>query len=104
MLKKMWDNVVGGPQAEPGQLRKLDTKDGKREGSMLTSPKSSQASPKTPMSGRKGDGDNVWRSVFNPGSNSATKSIGAEMFDKPLPNSPTVYDWLYSDDSRSKHR
>ncbi|KAI9121624.1 hypothetical protein K1719_008657 [Acacia pycnantha] len=100
MLKKMWDNVVGGPQPEPGQLSKLDTK-----GSMLTSPtSSSQASPKTPTSGRKGGGDNVWRSVFNPGSNSATKSIGAEKFDKPLPNSPTVYDWLYSDDSRSKHR
>lgn len=47
--------------------------------------------PTTPGSARKAD--NVWRSVFNPGSNSATKSIGAEYFDKPLPNTPTVYDW-----------
>lgn len=66
---------------------------GEGEGSMMpASPATSQASPRTPTSaGRKGE--NVWRSVFNPGSNSATKSIGAEMFDKPLPNSPTVYDW-----------
>lgn len=47
--------------------------------------------PTTPGSGRKAD--NVWRSVFHPGSNSATKTLGAQMFDKPLPNTPTVYDW-----------
>lgn len=46
--------------------------------------------PTTPVSARK---ENVWRSVFHPGSNLATKSIGAEVFDKPQPNSPTVYDW-----------
>lgn len=47
--------------------------------------------PTTPVSAvRK---DNVWRSVFNPGSNLATKTMGAQVFDKPQPNSPTVYDW-----------
>ncbi|XP_054803633.1 dormancy-associated protein 1 [Prosopis cineraria] len=107
MLKKLWDDVVAGPQPERGlgRLRKLNTKDGEGEGSMMTSPTSQASTPKTPStptSARKED--NVWRSVFNPGSNSATKSIGAEMFDKPLPNSPTVYDWLYSGDTRSKHR
>lgn len=67
--------------------------DGEGEGSgKLTSP-TAQASPKTPSSGKKGE--NVWRSVFNPGRNYATKNIGAEMFDKPLPNTPTVYDWYH---------
>lgn len=48
--------------------------------------------------------ENVWRSVFNPGSNLATRRIGAEVFDKPShPNAPTVYDWLYSGNTRSKH-
>ena len=37
--------------------------------------------------------DNVWRSVFHPGSNIATKTVGANYFDRPEPNSPTVYDW-----------
>ena len=46
--------------------------------------------PTTPVSARR---ENVWRSVFHPGSNLATKNIGAEVFDKPQPNSPTVYDW-----------
>lgn len=41
--------------------------------------------------------ENVWRSVFHPGSNLATKRIGAEVFDKPAhPNAPTVYDWYLS--------
>lgn len=45
----------------------------------------------TPGSARK---DNVWRSVFHPGSNIATKGRGTNLFDKPShPNSPTVYDW-----------
>lgn len=47
--------------------------------------------PTTPLTAARKD--NVWRSVFNPGRNFATKSIGAEVFDKPQPNSPTVYDW-----------
>ena len=56
---------------------------------------SSPLTPGTPtsMSPTAGKKDNVWRSVFNPGSNSATKNVGADYFDKPQPNSPTVYDW-----------
>lgn len=72
----------------------IDSDGGEGEGSMRVSVPGTPATPTTPTtptSGRKVD--NVWRSVFHPGSNSATKTIGAEMFDKPLPNSPTVYDW-----------
>ncbi len=46
--------------------------------------------PTTPVLARK---DNVWRSVFNPGRNIATKGGGHQLFDNPQPNSPTVYDW-----------
>lgn len=53
------------------------------------------ATPTTPGSARK---ENVWRNVFHPGSNLATKTIGGHYFDKPQPNSPTVYDW-YADPS-----
>nr|ABR15095.1 dormancy-associated protein/auxin-repressed protein [Glycyrrhiza uralensis] len=114
MLEKLWDDVVAGPQPERGleRLRKLTTsvKDEgqgiklQRNPSMPSTPTTpgTPTTPTTPGSARKAD--NVWRSVFNPGSNSATKSIGAEYFDKPLPNTPTVYDWLYSGDTRSKHR
>nr|AAG33924.1 auxin-repressed protein [Robinia pseudoacacia] len=113
LLEKLWDDVVAGPHPERGlgKLRKLSTnvKD-EGEGSKLlnlsmpstpTTPVT-PTTPTTPLSGRKAD--NVWRSVFHPGSNSATKTIGAQMFDKPLPNTPTVYDWLYSGETRSKHR
>ncbi|XP_041026120.1 auxin-repressed 12.5 kDa protein [Juglans microcarpa x Juglans regia] len=114
LLEKLWDDVVAGPQPERGlgKLRKitpkpLNIKEMEGEGSkyqrsmsMPASP-ATPATPKTPVTARK---DNVWRSVFHPGSNLATKGIGAELFDKPLPNSPTVYDWLYSGETRSEHR
>lgn len=45
----------------------------------------------SPTAARK---DNVWRSVFNPGSNPATRDAGSEFYDKPQPNSKTVYDWF----------
>ncbi|KAF6141928.1 hypothetical protein GIB67_037896 [Kingdonia uniflora] len=116
LLDQLWDDVSGGPHPERGlgKLRKLRTNtwfsnDGEAEGSKYQRSLSATASanspktpgtPNTPSSARK---DNVWRSVFNPGSNSATKGIGAHVFDKPQPNSPTVYDWLYSGETRSKH-
>ncbi|XP_038691022.1 auxin-repressed 12.5 kDa protein-like isoform X2 [Tripterygium wilfordii] len=116
LLDKIWDDVVAGPQPERGlgRLRKLATplniKDGElgegskyqRSMSMPASPgtPSTPVTPTTPASARK---DNVWRSVFHPGSNLATKGIGSDIFDKPQPNSPTVYDWLYSGETRSKH-
>ncbi|CAI9756469.1 unnamed protein product [Fraxinus pennsylvanica] len=117
LLDQLWDDVVAGPQPERGlkHLKKAFTKPlnikdiggessskYKRSMSMPASP----GTPTTPMTpsptaARK---DNVWRSVFHPGSNLATKSIGADYFDRPQPNSPTVYDWLYSGETRSKHR
>ncbi|WCJ27072.1 Dormancy-associated protein 1 [Euphorbia peplus] len=114
LLDRLWDDVVAGPQPDHGldKLRKISTKpltidtEGEtskfqRSISMPTTP-GTPGTPTTPSSARK---DNVWRSVFNPGSNLATRSIGAHVFDKPSqPNSPTVYDWLYSGDTRSKHR
>nr|KAJ0225494.1 hypothetical protein LSAT_V11C100047030 [Lactuca sativa] len=58
---------------------------------------SSPTTPGTPNNtsptagGRK---ENVWRSVFNPGSNSATRDIGSNRFDKPSsPGSPTDVQW-----------
>ncbi|KAK4439966.1 Auxin-repressed protein [Sesamum alatum] len=117
LLDQLWDDVVAGPQPERGlkQLKKvfttpLDVKDGgegsngkyRRSLSMPSSP-TTPGTPTSPTSAaaRK---DNVWRSVFHPGSNPATKNLGAAYFDKPQANSPTVYDWLYSGDSRSQHR
>ena len=117
LLDKLWDDSFGGPHPERGlgKLRKITTqplnvKDGEGESSKYQRSLSMPASPATPTtpvtpttpaSARK---DNVWRSVFHPGSNLATRGIGAEVFDKPIhPNSPTVYDWLYSGETRSKN-
>ncbi|KAG8097442.1 hypothetical protein GUJ93_ZPchr0013g33806 [Zizania palustris] len=123
MLEKLWDDVVAGPKPETGleKLRKATTSrplvitkdvDGgggageaggtsyKRPQSMPTTP----VTPSTPSSTTTPRGSNVWRSVFNPGSNLATKGLGANLFDRPQPNSPTVYDWLYSNETRSNHR
>ena len=110
---EFWDEVVAGPQPQRGlgKLRKVTTMS-EGEGSnkfqrSLTMP-ASQTTPGTPTtpspsSARKAE--NVWRSVFNPGSNLATKGVGSNYFDSPKHGgSPTVYDWLYSGDTRSKHR
>ncbi|XP_050371330.1 auxin-repressed 12.5 kDa protein [Argentina anserina] len=105
LLDRLWDDVVAGPQPERGlgMLRKVTPKplnvkdDG--ESSKLTMP-TTPVTPTTPVSARK---DNVWRSVFHPGSNLATKSMGNQVFDSPQPNTPTVYDWMYSGETRSKH-
>lgn len=61
----------------------------KRAQSMPTTP----TTPVTPSSTTPRGANNVWRSVFHPGSNLATKGVGANIFDRPQPNSPTVYDW-----------
>ncbi|CAM0949292.1 unnamed protein product [Alopecurus aequalis] len=114
MLDKLWDDVVAGPQPETGldKLRRVaatkplainTATGGEGSKSMPTTP----TTPVTPSSSTPPSrGGNVWRSVFHPGSNLATKSIGANIFDRPQPNSPTVYDWLYSDETRtrSNHR
>ncbi|KAL7142660.1 hypothetical protein ABFS83_08G138700 [Erythranthe nasuta] len=120
LLDHLWDDVVAGPQPERGlkHLKKvytqpinikglLDVGEGSSKFQKSLSMPSSPVTPGTPTTpsptaaARK---DNVWRSVFHPGSNLATKTIGADYFDKPQPNSPTVYDWLYSGDTRSKHQ
>ncbi|GAB4826982.1 hypothetical protein Ancab_033863 [Ancistrocladus abbreviatus] len=113
LLEKLWDDVVAGPQPDHGleKLRKIyspkltintdgDQKEvrGKYQRSM--SMPGTPSTPVTPGTPRK---ENVWRSVFHPGSNLNTKNIGAQYFDKPEPSSPTVYDWLYSGESRSKY-
>ncbi|WOK99695.1 auxin-repressed 12.5 kDa protein-like [Canna indica] len=118
LLDKMWDDVLAGPQPERGlgKLRKvsvpkpLSVKEGEskfqRSISLPQTP-TTPTTPATPSSSsfsptqRQG---NVWRSVFNPGSNLATKTLGADLFDKPQPNTPTVYDWLYSRETKSTHR
>ncbi|XP_073038709.1 auxin-repressed 12.5 kDa protein-like [Primulina eburnea] len=121
LLDHLWDDVVAGPQPERGlkHLKKvfttkpLNTKDGGGEGSSKYARSMSMpASPVTPVtpgtptapSPTAARRDNVWRSVFHPGSNLATKTVGADYFDRPQPNSPTVYDWLYSGDSKNKYR
>ncbi|KAJ4975087.1 hypothetical protein NE237_000193 [Protea cynaroides] len=105
LLENFWDEVVAGPhpdhQGRKFTISTLNLAEAKGEGSSSLSTPPTPGTPTTPSSGKK---ENVWRSVFNPGSNLATKTIGAAVFDKPQPNTPTVYDWLYSDETRSKHR
>jgi len=108
MLDKLWDDVVAGPRPETGldKLRRvaatqplaINTAGG--EGSKSTP--ATPTTPVTPSSSTTPRGGNVWRSVFHPGSNLATKGLGANLFDRPEPNSPTVYDWLYSDETRTR--
>ncbi|OAY84791.1 Auxin-repressed 12.5 kDa protein [Ananas comosus] len=119
LLEKLWDDVVAGPQPDKGlgKLRKLSTKslsvkvdEGESSGgagkgyqrsiSMPATP-TTPVTPNTPSTPHK---VNVWRSVFHPGSNLATKTLGSNLFDKPQPNTPTVYDWMYSGETRSNHR
>ncbi|KAL8507037.1 hypothetical protein ACS0TY_017785 [Phlomoides rotata] len=113
LLDHLWDDVAAGPRPERGlkHLKKvyttpLNIKDIGESSSKYQRSLSMPANPGTPTTPsptatRK---DNVWRSVFHPGSNLATRSIGADYFDRPQPNSPTVYDWLYSGETRSKHK
>jgi len=60
----------------------------------------SMASPSTYTAEK----DNIWRSVFHPGQNKVMRKVGSDKFDKAQPNSPTVYDWLYSSDTKSEYR
>jgi hypothetical protein len=48
--------------------------------------------------------ENIWRSVFHPGQNKVMRKVGSDKFDKAQPNAPSVYDWLYSADSKSEYR
>ncbi|CAA6658160.1 unnamed protein product [Spirodela intermedia] len=126
LLDKLWDDVLAGPHPDRGlgKLRKISTqipptspKEGggggeSSGGSAAASVKLQRSisipgtptTPVTPSTPSPRAKENVWRSVFHPGSNLATKGIGAEIFDKPQPNSPTIYDWLYSGETKSSHR
>jgi|UniRef100_A0ACD5ZVX8 hypothetical protein len=115
MLDKLWDDVVAGPRPETGldKLRRAAATQPLAINTALATGEASKSMPTTPTtpvtpssSSTPPRGGNVWRSVFHPGSNLATKSLGANLFDRPQPNSPTVYDWLYSDETRtrSNHR
>ena len=87
--------VIGKPQKFAFQ----------RSLSMESSPPASPtAATSSSASSTPRDRENVWRSVFHPGSNINTKTIGSQKFDKADPQSPTVYDWLYSGDTKSKWR
>ncbi|XP_020578501.1 auxin-repressed 12.5 kDa protein-like [Phalaenopsis equestris] len=124
LLDKLWDDVLAGPHPEKGlgKLRgKMSSKplvinppggEGESSGKVYQRSSSLPATPTTPITpvtpvspatstAKKA---NVWRSVFHPGSNINTKALGSDLFDKPQPNSPTVYDWMYSGETRSKHR
>ncbi|KAL5730449.1 hypothetical protein ACHQM5_003266 [Ranunculus cassubicifolius] len=110
LLDKLWDDGMGGPHPEHGlgMLRKLASskpliiRDDAGESSKYSRSLSMPATPGTPVTPVTPK-ENVWRSVFHPGSNPASKGMGSNVFDKPEPNSPTVYDWMYSGDTRSKH-
>ncbi|KAM2045102.1 hypothetical protein ACFX1T_009343 [Malus domestica] len=100
LLEKLWDDIVAGPQLERGldRLRKvspksLNAKEGEGNSSKLAMPMSPRTpgTSSTPISARAKD--KVWRSVFHRGSKLASKSMGNQVFDKPQPNSPTVYDY-----------
>ncbi|XP_010686422.2 auxin-repressed 12.5 kDa protein isoform X2 [Beta vulgaris subsp. vulgaris] len=123
LLEKLWDDVLAARHPDRGldKLKKLQTNlattpEGdmaKYQRSVSMPPSSGSTSaipasptspgtPTTPSSARSRD--NVWRSVFHPGSNLNTRNIGNQIFDKPTQaSSPTVYDWLYSGETRSKH-
>ncbi|MGD7217414.1 hypothetical protein, partial [Ralstonia pseudosolanacearum] len=114
LLDHFWDDTFGGPHPEEGlgRLRKklgkpLVLKEEEGESKKYQRSLSMPGTPGTPVTpvtpSTPKSAENVWRSVFNPGSNLASRSIGSAVFDKPLANSPTVYDWMYSDDTRSKH-
>ncbi|KAH6773685.1 dormancy-associated protein-like 1 [Perilla frutescens var. hirtella] len=113
LLDQLWDDVVAGPQPDRGlkHLKKVyanpmkDGGEGSSRPPMFQRSLSMPSSPSTPGTPTNmSPTANVWRSVFNPGSNLATKNVGSDYFDKPQPNSPTVYDWLYSGDTKSNHR
>lgn len=112
LIDQMWDDVVAGPQPERDQeqfkkpfAKPLNLKAIGEGASGSMSAPMSPSTPITPGSPSTAKRENVWRSVFSPGTNPATRNIGAsDYFDKPAPNSPSVYDWLYNDGTRSKHR
>ncbi|KAM3306620.1 dormancy-associated protein 1 isoform X1 [Capsicum chacoense] len=104
--RELHSGKAESPLASEGGEGEGPNKNYQRSLSMTGSGSGSPITPGTPVTpDSRSPTANVWRSVFHPGSNIATKRIGAEVFDKPShPNAPTVYDWLYSGNTRSKHQ
>ncbi|KAL2621850.1 hypothetical protein R1flu_002055 [Riccia fluitans] len=116
LLDKLWDDVLAGPQPEKGlsKLRQKQavlpegvqktrtTQDGSE--SPLPSPGGAASSPLASPATR--ERENIWRSVFHPGQNRALERFGSARFDNVAssPTSPTVYDWLYSGETKSQWR
>ncbi|KAL2611419.1 hypothetical protein R1flu_023111 [Riccia fluitans] len=78
------------------------TQDGSE--SPLPSPGGAASSPLASPATR--ERENIWRSVFHPGQNRALERFGSARFDNVAssPTSPTVYDWLYSGETKSQWR
>jgi hypothetical protein len=71
-------------------------------GSLASTPPASPSLASPSFSREK---ENVWRSVFHPGSNrQVMRRLGSDKFDNAQPNSPSVYDWLYSKDTKTEWR
>lgn len=133
ILEKIWDDVAGGSPPEKGlkQLRgpssgqypdvpsqspaqNIAIKRPEKIGMLdVNSPAGTPgslgaASPASPSmaspSSYSKEKDNVWRSVFHPGQNKVMRKVGSDKFDKAQPNAPSVYDWLYSSDSKPEYR
>ncbi|KAF3325460.1 auxin-repressed protein-like protein [Carex littledalei] len=115
LLEKLWDDVVAGPRPDNGLgcLRKVTSRPpltvntdivGESSNSKYKRSASTPTTPATPGTPSTPQKNNVWRSVFHPGSNLATRGLGANLFDRPQPNTPTVYDWMYSHETKSNHR
>ncbi|TQE09736.1 hypothetical protein C1H46_004693 [Malus baccata] len=99
LLEKLWNDIIARPQPERGlgrlrnvSSKSLNAKQGEGKSSKLAMPMSSRTpgTPGTPVSAHAKN--NVWRIFFRRSSNLASKSMGNQVFDKPQPNSPTVYD------------
>lgn len=71
-------------------------------------PSSYYGSPSSPGANSPSakDRENVWRSVFHPGSNkSGMDRLGSSKFDNNKDKtSPTVYDWFHHPNSKQDYR
>ncbi|CAK9204420.1 unnamed protein product [Sphagnum troendelagicum] len=110
-LDKLWDDVVAGPQPDKGLKHLRSPKsvtdisvpsDVASPGSLASTPPASPSLASPSFSREK---ENVWRSVFHPGSNrQVMRRLGSNKFDNVQPDSPSVYDWLYSKDTKTEWR
>lgn len=99
----------GGSQniaiAKPERVGMLDIDDSPSgtPSSLSSTPPASPSMAASPSTYSR-EKDNIWRSVFHPGQNKVMRKIGSDKFDKAQANAPTVYDWLYSSETKSEYR